>query len=106
VLVIDNNGWAISLTRSRQSVAQMLAQTAIAGGVDGEQVDDNDAVAVRYVVQRWLDKACSGAGPSLLEAIAIVSATIRLRKMQTVTAMREMRSGNGRSSRSCGCEAI
>jgi pyruvate dehydrogenase E1 component alpha subunit len=70
VLVINNNGWAISLPRSRQSAAQTLAQKAIAAGVDGEQVDGNDAVAMRYVVQRALDKARSGAGPSLIEAIS------------------------------------
>jgi pyruvate dehydrogenase E1 component alpha subunit len=69
VFVIDNNGWAISVPRARQSAAKTLAQKALAAGFDGEQVDGNDVIAVREAVGRALAKARSGNGPSLIEAI-------------------------------------
>jgi pyruvate dehydrogenase E1 component alpha subunit len=69
VFVIDNNGWAISVPRARQSAAKTLAQKALAAGFDGEQVDGNDVIAVREAVGCALAKARSGNGPSLIEAI-------------------------------------
>ncbi|HEX8887514.1 MAG TPA: pyruvate dehydrogenase (acetyl-transferring) E1 component subunit alpha [Noviherbaspirillum sp.] len=69
VMVISNNQWAISLPRRAQTAAATLAQKAIAAGIDGLQVDGNDVVAVRYAAQQALDKARSGGGPSLIEAI-------------------------------------
>jgi pyruvate dehydrogenase E1 component alpha subunit len=70
VVIINNNQWAISLPRSRQSAAQTLAQKAIAAGIEGVQVDGNDVVAVRHAVQQALDQARSGGGPSVIEAIS------------------------------------
>jgi pyruvate dehydrogenase E1 component alpha subunit len=67
VYVVNNNQWAISVPRERQSAAKTLAQKAIAAGFDGVQVDGNDVVAVRDAVARALDTARSGAGPSLVE---------------------------------------
>lgn len=69
VIVISNNQWAISLPRRAQSAAATLAQKAIAAGIEGLQVDGNDAIAVRHVAQQALDKARSGGGPTLIEAI-------------------------------------
>ncbi|MGE5616917.1 MAG: pyruvate dehydrogenase (acetyl-transferring) E1 component subunit alpha [Bacillota bacterium] len=69
VLVVNNNQWAISLPRSRQTAAQTLAQKAIAAGFDGVQVDGNDVIAVREVVASALDKARNGGGPTLVEAV-------------------------------------
>ena len=69
VFVVDNNGWAISVPRARQSAAETLAQKALAAGFGGEQVDGNDVIAVREAVARALAKARSGGGPSLIEAI-------------------------------------
>lgn len=70
VLVINDNQWAISVPRGIQSAAKTLAQKAIAAGIEGCQIDGNDIVAVRHVVQRALDKARSGAGPTLIEALS------------------------------------
>jgi 2-oxoisovalerate dehydrogenase E1 component alpha subunit len=67
VFVVNNNQWAISVPRERQSAAQTLAQKAIAGGLDGVQVDGNDVVAVREAVERALEKAREGVGPSVVE---------------------------------------
>jgi pyruvate dehydrogenase E1 component alpha subunit len=69
VFVIVNNGWAISVPRETQSRAQTLAQKAIAAGIEGEQVDGNDAIAVYDVLDRVLAKARRGEGPHLIEAL-------------------------------------
>ena len=69
VFVVTNNQWAISVPRTAQSAAETLAQKAVAAGFDGEQVDGNDVVAVRHVLEGALDRARSGGGPHLIEAI-------------------------------------
>src|SRR5690606_12320144 len=69
VFVIVNNGWAISMPRSAQTAAATLAQKAIAAGIEGEQVDGNDVVAVYDAMQRALAKARSGGGPHVIEAV-------------------------------------
>lgn len=46
VTIIENNQWAISVPRSKQSAAKTLAQKAIAAGINTVQVDGNDVVAV------------------------------------------------------------
>lgn len=69
VLLVNNNQWAISVPRSAQSRAETLAQKAVAAGIPGEQVDGNDVVAVRERVAQALDRARSGGGPTLIEAL-------------------------------------
>lgn len=69
VFLISNNQWAISLPRGRQTGAQTLAQKAFAGGLPGEQVDGNDVIATRAVLAAAIERARSGGGPSLIEAI-------------------------------------
>ncbi|MDN5848153.1 MAG: thiamine pyrophosphate-dependent enzyme, partial [Nitrococcus sp.] len=69
VFVVCNNLWAISVPRKLQSRAQTLAQKAIAAGFDGEQVDGNDYIALRDRMDRALQRARSGEGPSLIEAL-------------------------------------
>jgi 2-oxoisovalerate dehydrogenase E1 component alpha subunit len=70
VLVVCNNQWAISVPRSKQSHAQTLAQKAIAAGIEGEQVDGNDAIAVYDRMMVALDRARHGHGPTLIEALS------------------------------------
>ena len=69
VFVINNNQWAISMPRSAQTATATLAQKAIAAGIPGEQVDGNDAIAVRHLLERALERARSGEGPSVVEAL-------------------------------------
>ena len=69
VFVVTNNQWAISVPRSAQTAAETLAQKAIAAGIHGEQVDGNDVVAVRHVVEQALERARTGGGPSVIEAL-------------------------------------
>ncbi|MFQ5939927.1 MAG: pyruvate dehydrogenase (acetyl-transferring) E1 component subunit alpha, partial [Alphaproteobacteria bacterium] len=67
--VVNNNGWAISVPRDRQTACETLAQKAIAAGFPGEQVDGNDVIAVYHAVGEALARARAGEGPSLVEAI-------------------------------------
>ncbi len=69
VFVVDDNQWAISVPRSNQSAAETLAQKGIAAGIAAEQVDGNDVVAVRAVVEQAIERARSGGGPTLIEAL-------------------------------------
>jgi pyruvate dehydrogenase E1 component alpha subunit len=70
VFVIGNNGWAISVPVARQTAAATLAQKGIAAGIPGERVDGNDVVAVRSIVEQALNRARSGEGPTLIEAVS------------------------------------
>lgn len=69
VVVINNNQWAISVPRSRQTAAQTLAQKAIAAGIEGSQVDGNDIIAVHHAARQAIAKARAGGGPTLIEAL-------------------------------------
>lgn len=69
LFVVNNNQWAISLSREEQSAAPTLAAKAPACGFDGEQVDGNDVLAVRHVVGRALERIRAGGGPHLVEAL-------------------------------------
>ena len=69
VIVIINNQWAISVPREKQSAAQTLAQKAIAAGINGEQADGNDVIALYDRLTVALDKARSGQGPTVIEAL-------------------------------------
>ncbi len=69
VLFVQNNHWAISVPRSRQTRSETLAQKALAHGITGVLVDGNDALAV-YAVCHWaLERARAGRGPVLVEAL-------------------------------------
>ncbi|MFA0809710.1 pyruvate dehydrogenase (acetyl-transferring) E1 component subunit alpha [Microbulbifer epialgicus] len=70
VVVINNNQWAISLPRSKQTACKTLAQKAVAAGIPSLQVDGNDVIAVREAVGDAIERARSGAGPSLIEAVS------------------------------------
>ncbi len=69
VFVINNNQWAISVPRSKQTAAKTLAHKAVAAGIEGVQVDGNDVVAVHHAVLQALQRARRKEGPTLIEAI-------------------------------------
>ena len=87
VFVINNNHWAISVPVTQQTAAETLAQKAIAAGIEGEQVDGNDVIAVREAVARAVAKARAGGGPHLIEAL-----TYRLSDHTTADDARRYRS--------------
>ena len=69
VMVVQNNQWAISMPRSRQTASQTLAQKGLAQGVTGVLVDGNDALAM-YAVSHWaIERARQRQGPTLIEAL-------------------------------------
>jgi pyruvate dehydrogenase E1 component subunit alpha len=69
VLFVQNNHWAISVPRSRQTASETLAQKGLAQGVTGVLVDGNDVLAV-YAVSEWaIERARSGKGPTVIEAL-------------------------------------
>jgi pyruvate dehydrogenase E1 component alpha subunit len=69
VFVCENNQYAISHPRSRQTRARTLAQKAIAYGFDGLQVDGNDLLAVYVATRDALARAKAGKGPTLSECV-------------------------------------
>ena len=70
VFVIVNNGFAISLSRDKQTNSLTLAQKGIAAGIHFcQQVDGNDVVAVYEAVRVALQRARAGQGPSVIEAL-------------------------------------
>ncbi len=69
VFVCQNNQWAISIPRSRQTRSQTLAQKAIAYGLPGIQVDGNDILAVYAAAQEAVARARAGKGATLIECV-------------------------------------
>lgn len=69
VIICQNNGWAISTPRDHQTKSKTIAQKAIAYGMDGIQVDGNDALAVYKVVKDAVEKARRGEGPTFIECL-------------------------------------
>jgi len=69
VFVIQNNQWAISVPLHHQTAAETLAQKAHAYGLPGIQIDGNDVFAVYSAATEALDRARSGGGPTLIEAV-------------------------------------
>lgn len=69
VYFVQNNGWAISVPSTRQSASKTLAHKAMAFGMPGAQVDGNDVLAVYQTVKEAVDRARTGGGPSLIEAV-------------------------------------
>jgi pyruvate dehydrogenase E1 component alpha subunit len=73
VFFCNNNQWAISVPRDRQTAAETLAQKAAAYGFEGVQVDGMDPLAVYQVTREAIRKAKNPAEgelrPTLVEAV-------------------------------------
>ena len=68
VFFCQNNQWAISEPTKRQSRIP-LANRADGFGMPGIRVDGNDVIACHEVTVEALDRARSGQGPTLIEAV-------------------------------------
>ncbi len=68
VFFCENNDWAISLPRERQTASATIAQKAEAYGFSGLQVDGNDPLAVLEATQKGLERAREGE-PVLIESL-------------------------------------
>lgn len=74
VFFCNNNQWAISVPRERQTASQTIAQKAKAYGFEGVQVDGMDPLAVYQVTKAAVEKARDPNGedkrrPTLIEAV-------------------------------------
>ena len=69
IFVIVNNGWAISVPAAAQTAARTFAQKGLGNGVPGVQVDGNDVIGVRQVMEEALARARRGEGPTVVEAV-------------------------------------
>ncbi|GAA4282776.1 pyruvate dehydrogenase (acetyl-transferring) E1 component subunit alpha [Brevibacterium daeguense] len=67
VFVLQNNGWAISTPRSKQTAAESFAARGPGYGVPSILVDGNDLFAVHQAAAEAVDRAQSGGGPTLIE---------------------------------------
>lgn len=67
IFIIQNNQYAISMSRQKQTSSRTLAQKAIAYDMPGIQVDGNDIFAVYEATKEAVDRARDGDGPSLIE---------------------------------------
>src|SRR5699024_5467301 len=73
VFFCNNNQWAISVPRERQTASETLAQKADAYGFEGVQVDGMDPLAVYRATRKAVEKAKvpddDDARPTMIEAV-------------------------------------
>lgn len=69
VVLVENNGYGLSVRLDRHSLETRLYKRAEGYGVPGVAVDGNDVEAVRQTVSAAVDRARRGEGPSLVEAV-------------------------------------
>jgi pyruvate dehydrogenase E1 component alpha subunit len=69
VFFCTNNQYAISLPVRRQTASANIAMKAEAYGFEGVLVDGNDVLATYKATKAAVDKARSGGGPTLIEAV-------------------------------------
>ncbi|GEO26120.1 pyruvate dehydrogenase E1 component subunit alpha [Alicyclobacillus acidoterrestris] len=69
VFFVQNNQYAISVPREKQTAAETLAQKAIAAGIPGVQVDGMDILGVYAATKQAVDRARAGEGPTMIEAV-------------------------------------
>lgn len=69
IFVVQNNQYAISTPLKKQTAAASIAQKALAAGICGVQVDGMDVLAVYKAASEAVERARSGEGATLIEAI-------------------------------------
>lgn len=69
VFIVQNNQYAISVPREKQTKAETIAQKAIAAGIPGVQVDGMDVLGVYAATHQAVERARNGEGPTLIEAV-------------------------------------
>ena len=69
IFIVQNNQFAISTPRDKQTVGATIAQKAVAAGIPGVLVDGMDPLAVYAVVKEARERAINGGGPTLIETM-------------------------------------
>lgn len=87
VFVCQNNQFAISTRRAKQTASPTIAQKAIAYGFPGILVDGNDVLAMYAASREAVERARKGDGPTLIESF-----TYRLSDHTTSDDWRKYRS--------------
>lgn len=70
ITMVENNKYAISVPAEKQLGNQKVSDRAIGYGMPGYTVDGNDPLEVYKVVKEARDRAISGEGPTLVEAVS------------------------------------
>lgn len=65
----QNNGFAISVPVEKQMKSKTIAQKAVGYDIEGIRLDGNDVLAVYFHTKAAVEKARSGGGPTLIEAV-------------------------------------
>ena len=69
VFICENNKYGMSMSSEKAFKVEHMSEKAAGYGIPGETVDGNDVEAVNEVVQRAVDRARAGGGPSFIEAL-------------------------------------
>lgn len=69
VMLVENNQWAISTPLNQQMGQPNIYKRAEGYGMPGEQFDGFDPIATYDAVHRAMERARSGAGPTLVEGV-------------------------------------
>lgn len=69
IFIVQNNQFAISVPREKQTKAKTLAQKAVAVGIPGIVVDGMDVLAVYAATKEARERAINGEGPTLIETL-------------------------------------
>jgi acetoin:2,6-dichlorophenolindophenol oxidoreductase subunit alpha len=67
VFVVEDNDWAISVSRDASTCIPSNADRAAAYGIPGQRVDDNDVESIYTTAGDAVARARAGEGPTLLE---------------------------------------
>ncbi len=67
VFLCRNNRWAISVPSEKQTASSSFAGKAVAYGIKGVRCDGNDPLAVYRTVQKAVERAARGEGPTMVE---------------------------------------
>lgn len=69
IFVCQNNQYAISVPRARQTRSETIAQKAVAYGMGGVQVDGNDVLACHVAAAEAVTRARQEYRPTLIECV-------------------------------------
>lgn len=69
VFILENNGWAISTPVNKQAGVDVFALRGVGYGLPSMRVDGNDVLGMITASRLACQRARSGGGPSLIEAV-------------------------------------
>lgn len=67
IFVVQNNGYAISVSNKEQYASETLAERGPAFGMPGERVDGADFTSTYLTFKKYVEAARNGEGPALVE---------------------------------------